>query len=907
MLKMNLFLLLCLCLSIEAIAGPGKVIVKGAKEPCCIYNSERARQRMMFMPAKDQKETVIMLPEKETKDLFYLIVGDKTSWICVQPDQTVTVNVAKTPWKFSGDEAKVNTYLYDWTQQMYFGKPNLLTQRVENMFVQIPRESRVYPEASTLVTPEYLAWAKGVLPEALANLDKAKLSDEDFVKEQKERIKYAWWEMQLNNYQRARENNTIPLSDMEFLKTIDFNNEQLLRYPGFDDLMRGFFTAINDYDLVKYDHKNFLYQQAMRISNPLIRETFLLGELENIITRGQYVYQTDQVLASVENLVVTEQGKQRYANLKGDYKKQKETDLAGKFVHRFEFESKDGDTLSAGDFRGKYLFIDIWATWCGPCKYQMPFLKKLEHELKGRDIEFLSISVDKPADKNKWLAMLKEFGMDGNCVISPDAFNHEMFETYQVKSIPRFMLVDPEGRIVFTRGRRPSDPVLKMQLLELLDEYERTKTVVTGDVAQFEGMRASLMLPGGMYKMLGDKTVKDGRFAINTQITEPAFLALSIDRKNVRLWVKPGDRINLKWEGRFIAEGDNADINNLLASLNEKYMIPQQVNLQKAPLDKKKSTQYVETYRIMVKEIEQSQLSADDKKILIGYLQGDLLNKMFGMISTSKVFGKSFPKPDVKKGYATPILSLELQPEITNYTTWLDGVQEFLYAQMEAGKVKVKSSATRLVDISAVLAPEMREAYLMESLRMDILRSHLVGTQQRIDAVRPLIKDPKNIEELNRMPQQIAKGAERYKNALPGTDLSAFSFKNEKDEIVSLADFKGKYIFIDLWSTGCNPCIGEIPYIKQMEHRFAGKPIVWVSISLDLNEKEWKDFLVAQKMGGVQLLCEKGFKHPFIQQIGLSGIPRFMLLDKAGKVIDYSTIRPSNPILEEELRILLNQ
>ncbi|MEG2791886.1 MAG: hypothetical protein RSA98_09930 [Odoribacter sp.] len=345
MFKIKLFLFLCLCISIEAIAGPGKVIVKGAKEPCCIYNSERARERRCFMPEKEQKGCVILLPEEQTKDLFYLIVGAKTSWIRVQADETIVVNVSKTPWKFSKDEQEVNAYLFDWTQKMYFGKENLLLQTVEQMFSQIPRDSRVFSDPAIFFTPEYLAWVKELLPNALADLEKEKLVDENFVKEQKERIKYAWWELQLLNYQRGKINTSIPFSAMEFIKTVDFDNEQLLHYPDFDYLMRMFFAANSDYNLLKYDHKNFLYQQAMQITNPLIREAYVLNELEYIITRGKYVYQTDEVLKSTEELVTTGEGKEQYVALKKEYQKQKEAGFAGKQIYSFEFENKDGKII----------------------------------------------------------------------------------------------------------------------------------------------------------------------------------------------------------------------------------------------------------------------------------------------------------------------------------------------------------------------------------------------------------------------------------------------------------------------------------------------------------------------------------------------------------------------------------
>ena len=76
---------------------------------------------------------------------------------------------------------------------------------------------------------------------------------------------------------------------------------------------------------------------------------------------------------------------------------------------------------------------------------------------------------------------------------------------------------------------------------------------------------------------------------------------------------------------------------------------------------------------------------------------------------------------------------------------------------------------------------------------------------------------------------------------------------------------------------------------------------------MDLNKKEWLDFLKEKGMNGIQLICNKGYKDPFPKQIALSGIPRFLLLDKEGKVIDFESLRPSNPVLGELLQLMLNK
>ena len=80
-MKYRLLFIVCslLCFS-ELWAGPGKVVVKGADQNVCVYNSIRGRGRACFAPEKGMKETVILLPEKECGDLFYLISGDRTGY-----------------------------------------------------------------------------------------------------------------------------------------------------------------------------------------------------------------------------------------------------------------------------------------------------------------------------------------------------------------------------------------------------------------------------------------------------------------------------------------------------------------------------------------------------------------------------------------------------------------------------------------------------------------------------------------------------------------------------------------------------------------------------------------------------------------------------------------------------------
>ncbi len=131
------------------------------------------------------------------------------------------------------------------------------------------------------------------------------------------------------------------------------------------------------------------------------------------------------------------------------------------------YVNKKGGMSSLDDFLGKYVYIDVWATWCGPCRQQFPFLQKLETEYHNKDIEFVSISTDSDrrsggswenAEK-KWRNMVDAQNLGG---VQLWAGKDNSFQTaYMISSIPRFILLDKTGKVVDADAPRPSDPRLK--------------------------------------------------------------------------------------------------------------------------------------------------------------------------------------------------------------------------------------------------------------------------------------------------------------------------------------------------------------------------------------------------------------------------------------------------------------
>jgi thiol-disulfide isomerase/thioredoxin len=128
----------------------------------------------------------------------------------------------------------------------------------------------------------------------------------------------------------------------------------------------------------------------------------------------------------------------------------------GKPAFDFTYESIDGKMVSLSDFKGKYVYIDVWATWCGPCQKEIPLLKELEKEFHGKNIVFMSVSIDKPKDKEKWSTTVKEKELEGIQLIADNEWQSSVAVDYMISGIPRFMLIDIDGNILDSRAPRPS-------------------------------------------------------------------------------------------------------------------------------------------------------------------------------------------------------------------------------------------------------------------------------------------------------------------------------------------------------------------------------------------------------------------------------------------------------------------
>ena len=127
----------------------------------------------------------------------------------------------------------------------------------------------------------------------------------------------------------------------------------------------------------------------------------------------------------------------------------------------FNYPDIEGNEISLTSFKGDLVYVDVWATWCGPCKAEIPSLQKLETDYHGKDITFMSVSVD--TDKEAWQKMVAEKEL-GGVQLWADGWS-KITKDYAIFGIPRFLLFDAKGNVISTNAPRPSSDEIR-ELLE---------------------------------------------------------------------------------------------------------------------------------------------------------------------------------------------------------------------------------------------------------------------------------------------------------------------------------------------------------------------------------------------------------------------------------------------------------
>lgn len=114
----------------------------------------------------------------------------------------------------------------------------------------------------------------------------------------------------------------------------------------------------------------------------------------------------------------------------------------------FEQPDTNGVMVNLSSFKGKYVLLDFWASWCGPCRAENPNIVKAFNAYKGKNFTILSVSLDRPGKKENWLKAIHKDGLTWNHVSDLKFWDNDAAKLYGIQAIPQNLLIDPSGKII---------------------------------------------------------------------------------------------------------------------------------------------------------------------------------------------------------------------------------------------------------------------------------------------------------------------------------------------------------------------------------------------------------------------------------------------------------------------------
>jgi thiol-disulfide isomerase/thioredoxin len=391
-------------------------------------------------------------------------------------------------------------------------------------------------------------------------------------------------------------------------------------------------------------------------------------------------------------------------------------------------------------------------------------------------------------------------------------------------------------------------------------------------------------------------------------ISHPTHFVFISGRNYARIYSLPKSKIDFTADasdflGTIIFSGDDQEVNNYLAGQNkivklaqvnsENFLYASDYSIFKSALDVLMQNMHsnfddfakenAETYPDFVKmEIERLRL-----------FKGTILLTYYTPVVTSNKIIE-----DAETSINQIISETDLNnPELIGLTEFKPFVQNMMAYLLNKKVQEEKLEFTSAEEYAKFYFAKIDEYFVENTVKEELYYSFLkdfisyYGAESVVEPYNTYKDIATNKERLS----ELDKTFSEYNKLAKGQASVNWTFPDIDGKNYSLSDFKGKYVYIDVWASWCGPCKRELPYLTQLKEKFADKNIAIIQISVDENRADWVNLMQTENLQGIQLFTG-GWANSLCDHFKITGIPRFILLDMDGNIINSNADRPSGDI-----------
>lgn len=256
---------------------------------------------------------------------------------------------------------------------------------------------------------------------------------------------------------------SLPRRYYRFLNQLELNNNHSLyseAYKNYIDAYLGYQIA----GLPAHEKRSF-YRTKIRLAKQSLVGEPLHYTLAKIFKDAAHQNQLFELSRDVDRYMVSEAPEYYKTTIEKLYQVAN-TLRPGRAAPSFQLEDQHGNIVRLEDFRGKVVYLDFWATWCGPCRKEIAPARNLKKHFKGKDVVFLYITLD--TNKDKWKQFILNNQMEGTHLFAGGGFDSKIAQLYDVKGVPTYYIIDKTGLIASNKPKRPSQRGVEQEIQAIL-------------------------------------------------------------------------------------------------------------------------------------------------------------------------------------------------------------------------------------------------------------------------------------------------------------------------------------------------------------------------------------------------------------------------------------------------------